>query len=115
MARSRANRRFTVPGIHGELEVIVCSRRTIRKKAAPVSKDLIINGLYIEAEHQILIASEMGAHARVTTLYHELAHHVFDTSVEIEEERACDLVGGYMQRLVADAEFLNIVQQISVC
>lgn len=114
MARIKS-KNFMIPGIHGHIEVTVCSRRTIRKRAGTVSKDLVINGLYIEADHRILIASEMGPHARITTLFHEISHHVFDTSHGVEEEQACDLVGGYMQRLIADAEFSDILNQISVC
>ena len=111
----RKNKTFMISGIHGELEVMVCTRRTLMKYAGPIEKGMVINGLYQESEHRILIASELGSHARITTLYHELAHHIFDTAQGVEEERACDLVGGYMQRLVANPEFLDILNQISVC
>jgi hypothetical protein len=110
---AKRSKSFVLPGMHGDVEVVVCSRRTIRKHAGQVAKDVVVNGLYIESEHRILVASELAPHARITTLMHELSHHTLDSTEALEEESRCDVIGGYLLKLLSDSSLLATIDEVS--
>jgi len=112
MSRGK-NKSVAVNGLYGNIMVRVVSRRTIQKKSGDrPNKSIVVNGLYLDASHEILIASELDGHARVSTLMHELGHHLLDTVESIESETAADVVGGYLLRLVSTPDFTQAIETL---
>jgi len=104
--------RYIVPGVHGEIEVRLVSRQTIRRKLKDAKKGEVYNGLYENVDHIIFIAKELHGSARVTVLDHEIAHHVLEACESIGEEEQCDLIGGYYRRLYQSSEFQGCIEEI---
>jgi hypothetical protein len=111
MSRSKAIR-YLIPGVFGEMEVRLVSRRTLCSRVKDRKKDEIYNGLYEDADHTIYIAKELHGSARISTLTHEIAHAVLAACSQLGEEEQCDLIGAFYQRLYADQAFLGCLDEI---
>jgi len=107
---------FHLPGLHGDVIIKVVNRTTIHKHYGKrLEKGTVLNGLHIPDSYTIYIAKELEPHARVTTLFHELSHSLFDNLglTEDSEEVDCDVLGGWLGRVIGNPDFLAVVDEIS--
>jgi len=111
---AKPKKQLHIPGLYGDLVVKLVSRRTILKRCGLRStKGTVINGLYLDASHEILIASELEPHARVATLMHEIQHALLDSTDTLDEEAKCDVLGAYMLRILTEPTLQAAVQELS--
>lgn len=106
--------RYIIPGVYGELEVRLVSRRTLRSYVDDAKKNEIYNGLYINQDHVIYIAKELHGSARISTLLHEVHHSVIDSTQDLDEEKLCDTIGAYYHRLHTDSAWLGCLEEIGI-
>ncbi len=105
------NKPILIPGVYGSIKLMFVSRATIRKHAKERNRDLVVNGLYDNAEQVIYVAKELHGAAKLSVLLHELVHHTEDSTESLDEEAKCDVLGIYYHRLYSDPDFKKLVYE----
>jgi hypothetical protein len=93
-------KQFNVEGIYHKLIVRVVTQKWLAKYI----KDKNIMGLYEHGDAKIYIVKELAPPVKAHTFYHEVSHHILETMNGVEEEQKCDILGGYLMKLVEESE-----------
>jgi hypothetical protein len=113
MAKAKSKNIYYIPGLHGDLEVVIATQRPFYKAMGekPV-KGVTVKGFYLESESRIFLAAELGGHDKAAVLTHEIHHSVVAGSKHLDEETACDVVGAYYRRLWTNQDFLDLMKKL---
>lgn len=79
-----------IPGIHHPIEVRFVSGRYLRSKFG------MVEGIYQHHKGLIYVDRELVKVKKAHTFCHELAHHILDSTEDMNYETRCDVIGKWL-------------------